>query len=156
MSETDIHKTARSLADDLEEAKKFYAAACVYIEYLDEVENSARLFCRAYMFSDAIGLVTRRNMPSLLTEIVDSGLLDGFTTISELLADCKSQIRAQVSRLEELRVKREQEPRELTSCVPFSNSIKWLTLLETCPQAQMEIFRTIFPSHQQICLHRRP
>lgn len=37
-------------------------------------------------------------------------MVDGFNTISELIADCKGQIQAQVTRIRELRVKKEEDP----------------------------------------------
>jgi len=48
--------------------------------------------------------------PSLVGELVDSAIVDGFNTISELIADCKGQIQAQVTRIRELRVKKEEDP----------------------------------------------
>jgi elongator complex protein 1 len=110
MPEPQIHELASSLADGLEEAKEYQSAATVYLDYLEDVENGARLLCRAYQFADAIRIVIRRKKLNLLNDFIDPGLVEGFNTTSELIADCKSQIGAQLPRLKELRIKKEQEP----------------------------------------------
>ena len=103
---------AKELAESLEESKEFQSAATIRLEYLDDIENSARLLCRAYQFADAVRLVSLRERSDLLKIVTDPGLIEGFNTTSELLADCKAQISAQVPRLRELRIKKEQEPRK--------------------------------------------
>lgn len=57
-----------------------------------------------------IGLHRRAD---LLESVIDTGLTEGFTSMTELLAECKSQLGAQVPRLRELRQKRAEDPCEL-------------------------------------------
>jgi elongator complex protein 1 len=110
ISDSEVFQLARTLAESLEEAKEFQAAATITLDYLGDIPGGAKLLCRAYRFADAIRVVASRKQPSLLHNVVDAGLVEGFNTISELLADCKSQIGAQVPRLRDLRVKKQQEP----------------------------------------------
>jgi elongator complex protein 1 len=110
MSSEGVKDLAKDLADSLEEAKEYHAAATIYLEYLADVKNGVRFLCKASLFADAIRTVALAGKTDLLKETVDTGLIDGFNTTTELLADCKAQLAAQVPRLRELRIKKEREP----------------------------------------------
>lgn len=107
----DLTDMASDLADELEESKDYQGAARVCLDYLSDVGRSAGLLCKAYQFQEAIRLVVLHDKVGLL-ETVDTGLVECFNSTTELLADCKAQIGAQVPRLRELRVKKLQEPRK--------------------------------------------
>ncbi|KAI9714407.1 MAG: hypothetical protein M1820_000368 [Bogoriella megaspora] len=110
LPDAEIRALAQLLADGLTESKDFFAAATVNLEYLDDVENAARLFCKGYWFADAIRVAARRGRHELLAEAVDVGLVEGMANMTELLADCKGQIGAQIPRLRELRAKKAEDP----------------------------------------------
>lgn len=55
----------------------------------------------------------------LLGEVIDPGLGEGFATLSELLAECKGQLGAQVPRLRELRAIKAKDPRKHTRKLPI-------------------------------------
>jgi elongator complex protein 1 len=133
MPEADIRTLARELAETLEEAKEFRSAATIRLDYLNDIEQGARLLCKAYQYSDAIRLVALKGQSNLLQTVIDRGLVDGFNTVSELLADCKAQIGAQVPRLRELRVKKEQEPRKSTEKVAVMNLILYSCVFHRRP-----------------------
>jgi elongator complex protein 1 len=111
----DITDMATDLADEMEESKEYQGAARICIDYLSDVERSAGLLCKAYQFQEAIRLVVLHDKVGLLETVVDTGLVECFNLTTELLADCKAQIGAQVPRLRELRVKKIQEPRMFVS-----------------------------------------
>lgn len=113
---------AQELADGLEESKEYQAAATIFIDYLGDVESSARCFCKASQYAEAQRIVALRKKPELLERVVDAGLIEGFTATTELLSDCKEQIKAQTSRLRDLRIKKAQEPRKQTQT--FSRAAK--------------------------------
>ncbi|KAK7542268.1 IKI3 family protein [Phyllosticta citribraziliensis] len=101
---------ATALADTLTETKDFAAAATVHLEYLDDLEGAARLFCRGYHFAEAMRVVGLKGRRELVEEVVDPGLVEGSAAMTELLAECKGQLNAQVPRLRELRVKKREDP----------------------------------------------
>jgi elongator complex protein 1 len=101
---------AESLADGLTESKDYQSAATIHLEYLLDTEAAARSLCKAYMFADAMRIVALHRRPEVLKSIIDTGLVEGFNSMIELLADCKNQLNAQVPRLKELRLKKEQDP----------------------------------------------
>ena len=107
---TELSNLARDLASSLEEVKDFASAATIHLEYLDDLEGAAKLRCKAYQFAETVRQVTLRRRPELLKSVIDAGLIDGSATMTELLAEMKSQIAAQVPRLRELRQKKEDDP----------------------------------------------
>jgi elongator complex protein 1 len=110
VSDGELTDLAESLAEGLIESKEYQSAATIYLEYLSNVAEAARQLCRAYLFADAMRIVSLKREVSLFESVIDPGLIDGFTSTTELLADCKSQIQAQVPRLRELRLKKDRDP----------------------------------------------
>lgn len=110
MHNTELEELADSLAEGLVESKEYQGAAIIYLDYLSNTAEAVRNLCKAYQFAEAIRVVSLRWMHELLDEVIDPGLTDAFTSTTELLADCKSQLQAQVPRLRDLRQKKEQDP----------------------------------------------
>jgi elongator complex protein 1 len=105
-----LAEIATSLADALREAKDYAAAATIHLNFLSSVESAIRLLCKGYLFSDALLLVTLHNRPDLLATAVDAGLADALSSSTDFLADCKAQLKAQVPRIAELRLKAREDP----------------------------------------------
>ena len=110
VSATELLTLAQDLAGSLEEAKNFHEAAAIHLDYLDDLQGSARLLCKAYNFAEAMQQVVLRRKTELLKEIIDPGLVDGAAAMTELLAEMKSQLAAQVPRLRDLRQKKAEDP----------------------------------------------
>jgi len=105
-----LHSLCQTLSDTLIESKNFSAAATIHLDYLSDIPTATRLLCKGYFFADALRIIGLHSLPDLLTSIIDVGLVDGMATMTELLADCKSQLNAQVPRIRELRLKKAQDP----------------------------------------------
>lgn len=105
-----MQSLARTLAEDRNEEKDFHSAAIIHQEYLQDISSAIRLYCKGYHFADAMRVVSLANKTDLLEKIVDVGLIEGMATMTELLADCKSQLNAQVPRIHELREKKAEDP----------------------------------------------
>ncbi|KAK3714213.1 putative elongator complex protein 1 [Vermiconidia calcicola] len=110
LNQDELLTLAQDFADGLEEAKDYAAAAAVNLDHLDDLENSARLLCKGYHFAEAMRQVTLRRRPELVAKIIDPGLVEVSATMTELLAEMKSQLAAQVPRLRELRQKKADDP----------------------------------------------
>lgn len=107
----EITTLASDLLEGLLESKSYSDAAEIARDYLADIPTASKYFCKAYAFASAIGLIARSaNAAELLTNTIDPGLAEGTATLTELLADCKSQLAAQVPRLRELRVKKREDP----------------------------------------------
>lgn len=105
-----VEEMAQEMADSLEEAKDFKNAATIYLEHLKDLEGAVRMLCRAYCFADAMRLVALRRRPELLASLVDTGLVEASASMTEMLAEMKSQLLAQIPRLRELRIKKLEDP----------------------------------------------
>ena len=101
---------ATSLYDALIEGKDYFAAATIQIDYLSSIEGAARTFCKGYFFADALHLVALKGGPELLESVIDPGLGEALASSTELLAECKGQLLAQVPRIRELRAKALADP----------------------------------------------
>lgn len=106
----DIRPLALSLAEYLSEAKDCHSAAVIHLDYVKDVEMAARLFCKGFHFADCRRISILHHRLDLLESVLDAGLTDAMSNMTELLADCKGQLNAQVPRLAELRVKKVEDP----------------------------------------------
>jgi len=105
-----VQSLARTLAEDRIDAKDFHSAAIIHQDYLSDIASAGRLYCKGYHFADAMRIVSVDPQSGLLQRVIDVGLVEGMATMTELLADCKSQLNAQVPRIHELREKKAEDP----------------------------------------------
>lgn len=110
LEQQQIQSLAKTMAEGLIESKDFFSAATIHLDYLFDVSASSRLFCKGYFYADAFRIIVLHNQPNLLESILDFGLAEGMASMIELLADCKSQLNAQVPRIQELRTKKAEDP----------------------------------------------
>ena len=102
---------AQSLATTCaEESHDYRSAATIHADYLHDVPSAARLLCKGSYFSDASRILALHGLRNMTPEILDAGLTDKFAEMTELLADCRAQLHAQLPRIQELRLKKSQDP----------------------------------------------
>ena len=111
----EIQSLAESLVEGLVEVKEHSAAATIYLDYLSDVENGIKMFCKGHHYAEALRTAGLKNRRDLLESTIDAGLAEGFGTMTELLADMKGQLNAQIPRLQELRAKKAEDPRKYIS-----------------------------------------
>lgn len=110
LPQSQLHSLAHTLADALVESKDFFSAATIHLDYLSDISTAARLFCKGYFFADALRIIGLHQRLDLLEPVIDVGLVEGMSSMTELLADCKSQLHAQVPRIRDLRTKKAEDP----------------------------------------------
>ena len=110
LPESEFETLAQDLASSLQEAKNFEDAATIYLDHLNNLEGSARFLCKGHRFAEAMRQVATKQRPELLRSVVDPGLIEAAATMTELLAEMKSQLAAQVPRLRDLRQKKADDP----------------------------------------------
>ena len=110
LSNDELRSLATTIVESLTELKDYHSAATISTDYIQDVEVAVRFFCKGYYFADAIRLLSLHKRSDLLEAILDAGLAEGQATMTEMLADFKGQLNAQVPRIRELRVKKAQEP----------------------------------------------
>ncbi|KAF4877172.1 Elongator complex protein 1 [Colletotrichum siamense] len=109
-SEDAFTELASTLAEALWEGKEYAAAATIHADYLSALETAVKCLCKGYHFAEALRLIARDRRPDLLPTVFDSGLVEALSSSTEFLADCKSQLLAQVPRVAELRKKAAEDP----------------------------------------------
>ncbi|KAL8824450.1 MAG: hypothetical protein Q9170_008152, partial [Blastenia crenularia] len=105
-----LHALATNLAHSALESKDFHAAATIHLDYLHDIPSAAKYFCKGYHFSQAFRTITLSSQPELMSSVFDTGLAENMASITELIADCKAQLHAQVPRILELRAKKRADP----------------------------------------------
>ncbi|KAJ5112266.1 hypothetical protein N7532_000311 [Penicillium argentinense] len=111
LPESELAAHTAELAETLtDELRDYISAAIVYAEHLHDIVTAARLLCRGSKFADAARLLTLHGKKELVEEIVDTGLAEAMGSMTDLLADCKNQLNAQVPRVGELRKLRAEDP----------------------------------------------
>ena len=107
---SEIQALAEAFADTLYEDKDYFNSARLYQDYQGGGQRAARVYCKGLHFAEAIRLIVAQEDHRLLEVIVDQSLAEAMAETTEVLADCKAQIHAQVPRLQELRTKKEEDP----------------------------------------------
>ncbi|CAK9441233.1 uncharacterized protein LODBEIA_P51020 [Lodderomyces beijingensis] len=102
--------TANTLVATLTADHRYSEAAEIEYQFLNNVREAVKLYCKQYWFDEAILLAQRTKNTDLIDSVVDPQISEGFGAIAELLADCKGQMSSQLRRLRELRSKKEQDP----------------------------------------------
>lgn len=112
LPEEETNSMAESLAEGLAEATDHYAAATIHLDYLNDVEGAVRAFCKGHYYAEAMRVLGLRRRSELIASVLDPGLVEGSASMTEMLADMKGQLAAQVPRLRELRLKKAEDPRK--------------------------------------------
>ena len=110
LADQELWSLAETLADGLIETKDYFSAATIHLDHLSNPAIGCRLLCRGYFFADAMRIICQHGHPDLLDSVLDVGLAEGMAAITELLADCKSQLNAQIPRIRELRIRKAEDP----------------------------------------------
>ncbi|CAG8976503.1 hypothetical protein HYALB_00006000 [Hymenoscyphus albidus] len=105
-----LEDIATNLTEALTESRDHHAAGIIHLEYLSSIPNALRSFCTGYYFADALHLIAQKRIPELLEEVIDPGLASALASSTELIAECKAQLLAQVPRIRELRAKALADP----------------------------------------------
>lgn len=110
IGDDELRELAGDLAASVEEVKNFRAAATIHLDYLHDLEGAVRLLCKGYHFSEATRLVGLHGKLEMMRSLIDPGLIEASASLTELLAEMKSQLNAQIPRLRELRQKKAEDP----------------------------------------------
>ena len=110
LNDDELRGLADTICESLIELKDYHPAATIRLDYLQDIEGAIKLYCKGYYFADAIRMLSLHKRNDLLESAIDIGLAEGQATMTEMLAEFKGQLSAQVPRIRELRVKKAQEP----------------------------------------------
>ena len=106
----DLTALAQTLATARLESHDYQSAALIHAHHLHDIPTAASLYCKGHLYPDAQHLISLHRRPDLLASVLDPGLVDGMAAMTEMLAEMKAQLAAQVPRIRELREKKRQDP----------------------------------------------
>jgi elongator complex protein 1 len=114
-----------SLPEDLSSKKRYPEAARVLLDYSKDVRQAVIALVQGHNFSEARRIVsisvyhvfpahvfktTLLGLPELVTEIIHPAAFESRSQFAEDINDMREQLRKQVRRIQELRVKKMEEP----------------------------------------------
>ncbi|TBU27865.1 IkappaB kinase complex IKAP component [Dichomitus squalens] len=110
LSLEDLKNTAYRVADDLISKKRTSEAALVLLDYAKDVREATIALIEGSHFSEARRVIVLHRRPELLEEIIHPGSLECRSRIAEELGEMRDQLRKQLNRVRELRVRKIEEP----------------------------------------------
>ncbi|KZT27113.1 IkappaB kinase complex IKAP component [Neolentinus lepideus HHB14362 ss-1] len=90
--------------------KRFADAATVLLDYSKDVRHAVIALVEGNLFSEARRIISLRKVPDLLTELIHPAILESRNQISEDIGEMKEQLRKQLQRIRELRIRKVEEP----------------------------------------------
>jgi len=117
-----------SRSEDLTSKKRYKEAAQVLLDYCKDIRDAVIALATGNMFSEARRIVSRllrcirnsvhylcqqvslNSVPELVEDIIHPAAFESRAQISEDIGEMREQLRKQVNRLRELRIKKIEEP----------------------------------------------
>ncbi|KAJ3966250.1 IkappaB kinase complex IKAP component [Lentinula raphanica] len=112
VNDDDVQAMAYRVQEDLLSKKRFTEAARVILDYTQDVRTAVIALVQGNEFSEAMRIITLRQEPGLIEDVIHPGALQTRAQIEEDLAEMKEQLRKQLSRVRELRIRKVEEPDE--------------------------------------------
>ncbi|TFY59586.1 hypothetical protein EVJ58_g5682 [Rhodofomes roseus] len=106
----ELSSMAYRVAEDLAAKKRYSDAARSLLDYAEDVREAVKTLVEGSHFSEARRIIALRSYPELLVEIVHPGALECRAQLAEDIHEMREQLRKQVARLRELRVRKVEEP----------------------------------------------
>ncbi|KAF8339341.1 pol II transcription elongation factor [Amanita rubescens] len=108
--EEEIIDVGYRMADDLVSKKRHSEAGQVLLDYAKDVRQAVIAFVEGNCFSEARRVIAINGQPELIEDIVYPAALGGRAQISEDLGEMREQLRKQLNRIRELRIRKVEEP----------------------------------------------
>ncbi|KAK4047856.1 putative elongator complex protein 1 [Microbotryomycetes sp. JL221] len=107
---TQIKELAVDVSNNLRAKRRFAEAGRVVLEYARDVDAACDILLEGNEFDEAHRIASLYNRKELVETLIKPALLEAKARLTDEFTDVQEQLEKQVSRLDELRVKREQEP----------------------------------------------
>jgi elongator complex protein 1 len=106
----EITEIAYRIADELFSKKRFGECARVLLDYAKDVRQAIHSLAQGNEFAEARRIITLHAKPELIDELLLPCALDCRAQIGDDINEMREQLRKQVARLTELRIKKVEEP----------------------------------------------
>ncbi|KAI6009884.1 pol II transcription elongation factor [Pisolithus marmoratus] len=108
--EDEVKEIAHRIAGELLSKKRYSEAARVFIDYAGDNRQAVTALVQGNEISEARRIVSLHGPPELLQDVIMPGALDVKAQLTEDLNEMREQLRKQLARLGELRIRKVQEP----------------------------------------------
>lgn len=105
-----ITEMAYRVADELFSKKRFCESARVLLDYAKDVRQAIHSLAQGNEFAEARRIITLHAKPELIDQLLLPCTLDCRSQIGDDINEMREQLRKQVARLTELRIKKVEEP----------------------------------------------
>ncbi|ESK87867.1 pol ii transcription elongation factor [Moniliophthora roreri MCA 2997] len=112
VSAEDLEAMAYRVSEDLVSKKRFAEAAKVLLDYANDIRTAVINLVQGNELSEARRIVALKKKPELLDEVIYPGALESRAQIAEDVTEMREQLRKQLNRIRELRIKKVEEPDE--------------------------------------------
>ncbi|PCH36634.1 IkappaB kinase complex IKAP component [Wolfiporia cocos MD-104 SS10] len=106
----DIVSMAYRVAEDLASRKRYLDAARVLLDYAEDVKEAVTALVEGRHFAEARRIIALKSHPGLLIDLVHPGALECRAQIADEIGEMRDQLRKQVQRLRELKLRKVEEP----------------------------------------------
>ncbi|KAF8058697.1 pol II transcription elongation factor [Lyophyllum atratum] len=110
MPEEDIVSTGYRVAEDLTSKKRHAEAARVLLDYSKDIREGIIAYVQGNHFSEARRITALHSKPELVEDVIHPAALESCAQVVEDVNECKEQLRKQLSRIRELRIRKVEEP----------------------------------------------
>ncbi|KAF5375529.1 hypothetical protein D9615_009198 [Tricholomella constricta] len=110
MSEEDVISTGYRVAEDLSSKKRHSEAARVLLDYSKDIREAIIAYVQGNYFSEARRILALHSKPELVEDVVHPAALESCAQVVEDINECKEQLRKQLNRIRELRIRKVEEP----------------------------------------------
>ncbi|KAG1726875.1 pol II transcription elongation factor [Suillus paluster] len=110
LRDEEITEIAYRIADELFLKKRFNESARVLLDYAKDVRQAVNSLVQGNEFSEARRIITLHAIPELVDQLLLPCALDCRSQIGDDINEMREQLRKQVARLTELRIKKVEEP----------------------------------------------
>ncbi|KAK0226513.1 pol II transcription elongation factor [Armillaria fumosa] len=110
MPEEDLVAMGYRVGEDLTSKKRYLEAARVILDYTKDARETVITLVQGNEFAEARRIMTLHRRPELLADVIYPGALESRYQIKEDMNEMREQLRKQFSRLQELRIKKVEEP----------------------------------------------
>ncbi|KAK7472275.1 putative elongator complex protein 1 [Stygiomarasmius scandens] len=108
----DIVDIGYRVSEELTSKKRYSEAARVLLDYVQDVRTAVITLVQGNDISEARRITTLNRVPELVEDVIHPGALENRSQIAEDLGEMREQIRKQLNRIRELRVKKVEDPDE--------------------------------------------
>ncbi|GAA5956343.1 hypothetical protein JCM21900_006151 [Sporobolomyces salmonicolor] len=109
-SPAEVKELATEVGESLASKRRYAEAARVLLEYGRDVEAAVAALCEGNLYSEAVRLTALYSRPDLKETHIKPSTLEHQQRLLDDFADLTEQIERQVERLDELKVKRDENP----------------------------------------------